>query len=258
MEIASIKEARKLSWQERWTALKASYFSDEQSQVPNWMVVGPALLLWSMGLYLHAAPSTGLWLFPLIGFSLIAISKWHTRGAAISSFALLSAFMLQGSESVAYDLFLFISTSLSLFITSLSLTELNHMRRSALDERETLIEERRLWKTRFETLSDQTENEKEEFDSSLEEREHVIQEYAGQITSLKNLVDLSNEETEQFIRQNKKLTEDNLNLLSKIADGVTAVAPIGRRPSDDEFLFGVKLIQTEALKSFVAYRQSKN
>ena len=249
MDFQSVDAKKTVSVGERYASLKKAYFSDESS-LPNWLWVGPALLLWSLGVSLHVAPSSAIWLFPLLALGLISIAKFDRNGAIGTVAILAFAYLFQGLE--VFSFFSLLSFALGLMITTFSFEELGATKVNQFEERESLVEERRLWKSRFDALNGKYEREKIETESQIEEGILRIESLDDRISSLNNLVDLSSHETEQLFNQNKELTAKNLDLLRQLSVGGTHETRA--LPPDDQLLYGLNQIVPKSLSSYMVYK----
>ncbi|MCI5052572.1 MAG: hypothetical protein MRY21_05490 [Simkaniaceae bacterium] len=236
-----------------WEKLKEQLFN-ESSAIPFWALIGPLLtmLTTSVALAMQMQP---LWAAALSIVGLALTWRLTLKGALAASLFTIAP-LIVCCPSKLFAFFYLLSSSLSYLTFALTLEDVEEQKKALDLEKSDRIEELKLWKKRFETLSEKAEKQSLESTEALVAKETELDDLQDYIESLKELVDVSNLESKKYYEKCLELSQ---------VPPAPAPAPVATEPPAevvepvdfDELLMTVEAMAETAVTSYVKYRDNK-
>jgi len=211
-----------------WKKLVIWAFEPKRKKLLGQMLLGPCFLLTTSTLILLIyAPYNAVLL--LLSIFALALFQKESYKINVSVITAISIFAFFTSSYIAEDLKFFnvlwlCSLILGLVISAYFVAKTKAFFRTKLKENTELEKELKLWQSRFETVKEKIDQDRQILEQEIESVQLEVQEKQKYITSLKTLINVahreSNDATKKLIKQSQdqKETKERLHYEGKLVD----------------------------------------
>lgn len=195
-----------------WESVKKQVFQSEDKIFPVWVFAGPLFSFLTSALFFYFQSSLSIFLGMTVALSLLFIYQFRAIGYVVSLLLMVYPLFVQSTATNGQNFLFSLSFTLGYGIFLLSLEEFYKDKKLFSDDFENFKQQAALWKRRFDTLSVQHEEIKEELESQKLHLQNQQTEFEDHRRELDLLIEESSRDASVMQEKNEKLFDEILKL----------------------------------------------